>query len=229
MSTIDVPTRDGLMPAYVAPAARDAPARPPIVLIHEGFGLGHHTRTVADRLAARGHDVIAPHLHYRRTREAAAYDDIPLAIELTTAPTVAEILADFEAAAEIIARGRGSVLTMGFCFGGMVAYIAAARSDRVERAVAFYPVSIRRVWDEVGPPRRPVLVFFGDADQIIDPEEQAWVARLADDPELDVIVRSFPDAPHGYFNDVGPDRYDEAASQASWDQLTRFFDTEVTA
>ena len=227
MTVIDVPTRDGLMPAYLARAAETAPLRPPIVLIHEGFGLSLHTRTVADRFAALGHDVIAPHMYYRRTREPADYDDVPLAISLTQSVTVPEILADFEAAAAVVASGGRRVLTMGFCFGGAVAYIAAARSDRVDRAVAYYPVSIQRFWDEAGAPRRSMLVFYGDLDQLISPDERDWVRSLQDEPALDVRVQEFPDAPHGFFNDVGPDRYDSAASDASWAAVLDFFAEEA--
>jgi carboxymethylenebutenolidase len=226
MTDIDVPTADGFMPAYLARGAQGAPDRAPIVLVHEGFGLSLHTRTVADRLAARGHDVIAPHFYYRRTREAAAYDDIPLAVELTGSVTATQVLADFESAASIVARGDGPVLTMGFCFGGAVAYIAAAWSDRVDRAVAFYPVSIQKYWDEVGPPKRPLLVFYGDRDQFILPDERDWVKSLQG--ELDITVHEFPEAPHGYFNDVGPDRYDAEASEASWDLLIDFMDEAPT-
>ena len=221
---IDVPTADGLMPAYRVSAAEEAPIRPPVVLIHEGFGLTPHTRTVADRLAARGHDVIAPHFYYRKTRDVAAYDDIPLAVELTTSVKVPEILMDFDAAAAIVARGDEPVLTMGFCFGGAVAYIAAALSHRVDRAVSYYPVSIRRHWEEVGRPVRPMLVFFGDADEFITHEEQDWVGRLAGQPGLDVEVRVFPDAPHGFFNEVGPNRYDATAAEHSWAEAMAFFD-----
>lgn len=120
MTLIYVPTPEGLMPAYLARAAQGTPERPPIVLVHEAFGLNTHIQSIADRLAARGHDVIAPHFYYRTTREAAGYDNVPLAVELSTAMSVAEIVADFESAASVVSRGGEPVTAMGFCFGGAV-------------------------------------------------------------------------------------------------------------
>lgn len=225
MSAIDVPTPSGLMPAYMAPAADGAPERPPIVLIHEAFGLNSHIASIADRLAARGHDVIAPHLYYRRTRDAAGYDNVPLAVELSSEMPVADIVADFESAAAIVSRGDAPVIAMGFCFGGAVAYIVSALSDRVERAVAYYPVSILNYWDRVGTPKTPLLVYFGDNDEFLGPDERAWLADLDRDPATQMNIHVFPGAGHAFFNDARPDLYNEGPAQATWQETLQFVDT----
>lgn len=224
MTLIYVPTPEGLMPAYLARAAQGTPERPPIVLVHEAFGLNTHIQSIADRLAARGHDVIAPHFYYRTTREAAGYDNVPLAVELSTAMSVAEIVADFESAASVVSRGGEPVTAMGFCFGGAVSYIVSAQSDRVERAIAYYPVSILTYWDEVGVPKHPLLVYFGDNDEFLGPAERAWLADLDADPATSMRIQVFPGAGHAFFNDARPDLYNDGPAHETWVETLAFID-----
>jgi carboxymethylenebutenolidase len=225
MIDIAVPTSAGLMNAYRVRGGQGSPPRAPIVLIHEAFGLNDHIRSIADRLAERGHDVIAPHLYYRRTREPAAYDDVPLAVEMSKELSPADIVADLESAASVVSRGNdGRVVTIGFCFGGAVAYIGAALSDRVERAVSYYPVSILEYWDRVGPPQAPLLVYFGDEDEFLGPRERTWLADLGTDPATDVRIEVFPRAGHAFFNDVRPELYNAEPAKAAWVQTLDFID-----
>jgi len=58
---VDFEGASGTIPAYlVRPAPEEA--RPPVVVIHEIFGLGGHTRDVADRFAREGYVAMAPDL-----------------------------------------------------------------------------------------------------------------------------------------------------------------------
>lgn len=224
MTNVDIPTSSGLMPAYLVRGAQDTAKLPPVVLVHEAFGLNDHIRSIADRLAERGHDVIAPHLYYRRTSEPAGYDEVPLAVELSSEMPVSDIVADFDSAADVIGSRDTPVIALGYCFGGAVAYIAAALSTRVDRAVAYYPVSILNYWDRVGAPKRPLLVYFGDADEFLGPDERSWLAELDADPAMDMRINVFPDAGHAFFNDARPALYNEGPAVATWRETLAFFD-----
>jgi carboxymethylenebutenolidase len=224
MTWIDIPTPDGLMPAYLARAVQGTPDLSPIVLVHEAFGLNRHIASIADRLAARGHDVIAPHLYYRTSRDAAGYDNVPLAVDLSVAMSIPDIVADFESAAAIVAKGSEKVMSLGFCFGGAVSYIVSTLSDRVERAVGYYPVSILNYWDRVGTPRVPLLVYFGDNDEFLGPDERAWLADLDADPKTNMSIRVFPGAGHAFFNDARPDLYNEGPALTTWEETLGFFE-----
>jgi len=228
LEDIEVTTPSGVMPAYLARAAPGSPKRPPVVLLHEAFGLNDHIRSIADRLAWLGHDAIAPHLYYRRTREPAAYDDVPLAVELASELSIPDIVADFDAAAARVTNGDESVIALGYCFGGAVAYIAAALSARVERAVAYYPVSILNYWDRAGAPRAPLLVYFGDDDEFLGPDERNWLAGLHRDRSVKMRTRIFPGAGHAFFNDARPDLYHDDSALESWAETLRFFDQGLT-
>jgi carboxymethylenebutenolidase len=54
-------TKDDAIEAYLA-APDDNDRHPGVIMIHEIFGLDDHTKNVADRLAAEGYTVLAPHL-----------------------------------------------------------------------------------------------------------------------------------------------------------------------
>ena len=54
-------TKDDSIEAYLA-APDDNDKHPGVIMIHEIFGLDEHTKNVADRLAAEGYVVLAPHL-----------------------------------------------------------------------------------------------------------------------------------------------------------------------
>lgn len=213
---IDIPTSAGLMPAYHRRPAQGAHERHPVVLVHEGFGLNRHIESIADRLAARGHPVVAPHLYYRSTRDSAAYTDVPMALDLARRLVVDEVVDDIERAACVVARPGRPVACLGFCTGGAVAYIAAARCRSVDRAVAYYPVSILNYWDAVGPPKAGLTILFGDRDEFLGPPERAWLSGLSDAPASTVTVEIHGDAGHAFFNDARPDLYARGPAQASW-------------
>jgi len=70
---------------------------------------------------------------------------------------------DVQAAIER-ARGAGKVGVVGYCWGGTIAYLAAAR-NRIDAAVAYYGGGINRYLAEK--PRAPVMFHFGEKDSHI--------------------------------------------------------------
>src|SRR6476619_3397648 len=62
-SEVDIRTRQGVMPAYVAEPAT-APPWPGVVVIHDFTGMSHDLRAQADWLAAAGYLAVAPDLYY---------------------------------------------------------------------------------------------------------------------------------------------------------------------
>src|SRR6478752_10076761 len=66
-SEVDIRTRQGVMPAYVAEPTT-APPWPGVVVIHDFTGMSHDLRAQADWLAGVGFVTVAPDLYYWGSR-----------------------------------------------------------------------------------------------------------------------------------------------------------------
>jgi carboxymethylenebutenolidase len=138
-------------------------------------------------------------------------------------------LADMQTAVDDLhARGAPRVACWGFCSGGRLAYVAAARVTGLAGAVAYYGF----LRDEpgrlsplaLGPEIRiPVLGVFGGADPGI-PANQIAALEAAVSGDREFVT--YPDAPHGFL------RYEPSQHQAAVDDALgrtfRFFRRVLT-
>ena len=145
--------------AYLAEPARRP--RGGIVVIQEIFGVTQHIRDVADQYAAAGYLSIAPALFDRvEAGVDVAYNDVQRAMTYAKAMQTDKVMLDLQSAIERIAvAGRTGVV--GYCWGGTMAYIAAARLN-IAAAVAYYGGGIDSHLGEK--PRVPVMFHYGEHD-----------------------------------------------------------------
>jgi carboxymethylenebutenolidase len=137
---------------------------------------------------------------------------------------------DVRAAAErlrTLGEGRGrAIFTIGFCFGGRLAYMTATMGLDLAGAIGFYgwPVGSARSdvpapADSTGLMRGAVLGIFGGADPGIPAEAiETFEAALSAAGVPNEIV-TYPGAPHSFF-----DRKQEDYAQASEDAWERVLD-----
>lgn len=120
-----------------------------IVVIQEIFGVNHHIRSVCDRLAQAGYVAIAPSIFDRiEPNFTSGYtpDEVANARKFVANPDWAAMLLDTQAAIDAV-RSIGPVGIIGFCLGGSVAYVAAARLSNLS-AVGYYGGAVVRFADE---------------------------------------------------------------------------------
>lgn len=157
---VELTATDGhRLSAYLA-EPKAAP-RGGIVVIQEIFGVTRHIRAVADQYAAAGFIAVAPALFDRVERNVdVPYTDMAKGFGYMQALNNDQVMLDVQAG---IARvgAAGKVAVVGFCWGGTVAYLAAARLD-IDAAVAYYGGGINRYTAEK--PRVPVMFHFGEKD-----------------------------------------------------------------
>lgn len=178
-------------------AYRAAPAGPPrggLVVAQEIFGVNSHIRSICDGFAADGYLAIAPALFDRCRRGVDigySPEDIAAGRELKAAVAMDATMQDVEAA-RAAAAGAGKVGIVGYCWGGLVAWHAAARIDGLACAVPYYGGGMIDAIDLQ--PRCPVMMHFGELDAGIPVE---GVKRLAAaHPETQVFI--YPGANHGF-------------------------------
>lgn len=181
-----------------------------VVMAPEIFGVNDHIRSVADGYAADGYLVLAPALFDRvRRHYEAGYSpaDIQAGLALMKKIAMDDALKDI-AAAVAHASAAGRVAIVGYCWGGTVAWVAAARTPGLACAVAYYGGGMPGHAAEV--PRCPVMCHFGEQDKSPSPAQAR--ALLAEHPE--VTAHFYEGAGHGFNCDPRPSFHREAARRA---------------
>jgi len=189
-----------------------------IVVIQEIFGVTRHIRAVADQYAAAGFLAIAPALFDRVERNVdVPYTDMARGFGYVQALNNEQVLLDVQAAIERV-RTAGKVGVVGFCWGGTVAYLAAART-KIDAAVVYYGGGINRHATEK--PQVPVMFHFGEKDRHIP---QSAVAEIkAAYPQG--IYHLYP-ADHG-FNCTDRASFDPASAKLALERSLEFLHRHV--
>ncbi len=226
--TITLPGLNGedRVPAYRArPEGRPRGA---IVLIPEVFGLNRGIRARADQLATTGYDVIAPEIFWRVAPGKQLDPDLPGQLEEAIGDMqkydVATGIGDLEATirhARDLVGGR-KVGVVGYCFGGLLAYLCATRTD-ADASVGYYGGGIDAYLGEAHGIANPLLLHFAEQDGLI-PAEAREKIHAALDASPHVTIHDYAHVDHGFATSFGSRRDDAAATLA--DSRTEAFFAE---
>lgn len=202
--------------AYVAEPS--GTPRGAVVVIQEIFGVNQHIREVTDGYAAAGYYAIAPKIFDRLERDIElgyAQDDMGKGIDLAFQQLDhAMALADVQAAINT-AAAHGKVGVVGYCFGGLLTWLAACSLENVAAASSYYGGGVAGQMDKS--PNCPVIMHFGELDAHI-PMSDVETVKAAQ-PDVPVFVYN---ADHG-FNCDHRGSYDaDAASTALQRTLEHF-------
>jgi carboxymethylenebutenolidase len=187
-----------------------------MVVAQEIFGVNSHIRNVCDRLAEAGYVAVAPALFDRFVRDfesGYAPDEVAHARSHLGNIDWDKMLLDIDAAAQDV-RPAGPVGVIGFCMGGSVAFLAAARLSGLSAAVAFYGGQIIRFADEK--PKCPVQMHFGQRDDHIPMSDVATIRGKQ--PTAEIHDYS---AGHGFYCDERGSFHAESA-QLAWQRTLDF-------
>ena len=190
-----------------------------LVVIQEIFGVNAHMRDVVDRFAGLGYTAIAPaFFDHVESGVELGYDEAGFAKGRRLAGEVGleRALEDVASAAEAIASA-GKIGTVGYCWGGSVALLAALRLGLP--SVSYYGARNLPFLHET--PKAPVMFHFGEKDQHITPEMVAKHREAL--PQMEVFT--YP-ADHGFNRDVGAS-YDEASAKLALQRTMAFFDQHL--
>jgi carboxymethylenebutenolidase len=226
-----VQTSDGPMRLYEA--VPDGAPKGAVIVIMEAFGVNDHIEDVTRRAAAAGYHAVAPDLFHRSGGGAIAYDDFSRMMELFAGVNDEGLLVDVDATLDHLRSagfGDDRIGIVGFCFGGRVAFLVAARR-RIGAAVTFYgggivtknPLGFEALVDEAKTLATPWLGLFGDKDKGIPVADVETLRAELDaaNPVPHDVVRY--DADHGFHCDGRPAVYDEAAATDGWRRTIAWF------
>jgi carboxymethylenebutenolidase len=159
-------------------AYRAEPAGKPrgaLVVIQEIFGVNGHIRGVADGFAADGYSAIAPALFDRTERGVDigySQPEIDRGRAVMQKIPLDDALKDVAASITAVAAA-GKVGIVGYCWGGTVAWVAAAKLDGLACAVSYYGGGVAA--NATLAPKCPVMFHFGETDHAISMEAVAQV------------------------------------------------------
>jgi carboxymethylenebutenolidase len=213
---IDTLDRDGAFDAYLAEPA--GPARGAIVVIQEIFGVNAGIRRKCDQLAEAGFVAIAPDLFWRLEPgielDPDIADQMQAALDWMGKFDQDQGIRDIEATIHA-ARAKvdgGKVGAVGYCLGGRLAYMTAARTD-IDATVGYYAVGIDGLLREKHAIARPLMMHIAGADHFVPAEVQAAMHEGLDDHPK-VTLHDYADVDHGFATEFGQRRVDDAAQLA---------------
>ena len=230
---VTLPVADGTeMRAYAAFPSSTGPV-PGILLLQEAFGVNHHIRSVADRLAAAGYAVVAPELFHRTAAPGLeiAYNDFPSAAPHFQGITVEGLTADVQAAhrwlqAQALVMGD-KIGSIGFCLGGRVSFLANAVLP-LAAGVSYYGGGTHLLKDRAPELHAPHLFFWGGLDAHIKPEHIAEVTEAVAAAGKSFINTVISYADHGFHCDERPSYHPQVAAEA-WALTLAFFQEKLGA
>jgi len=198
---------------------------PGILVFQEAFGVNAHIRDVTDRFARLGYLAAAPELYHRTAPGfEGRYDDFDSVRRHMSAMTVEGIEADARATFELLRSDEacsGRVVSIGFCMGGRVSYIANSILP-LAAAVSFYGGGIApALLDRAQRQSAPILLFWGGLDKHIGEEQRGAVRNALSAASKPFIETLFSFADHGFFCDQRASHDPEAARDA-WALTTSF-------
>ncbi len=202
--------------AYLAEA--EGKPKGGLVVIQEIFGVNAHIRSVADRFAAMGYTAVAPaFFDHLESGVEMGYSDASMAKgrQLVTELGLDRAVEDVASAAEAIASA-GKIGTVGYCWGGTVAFLSAIRLGLP--SVSYYGArNVPFLGEKL---QASVMFHFGEEDPSIPPE---MVAKHRDMlPQMDVY--SYPGAGHAFNRDIDPSHYHQASAELALKRSMAFFD-----
>jgi len=220
-----ITTPDGSFSAYVARPAKSPSAA--VVVIQEIFGVNAVMREITDGLAAQGYLAICPDLFWRIEPGIDITDQSEAewkrAFELFNAFDVDAGVKDIAAT---IAAARqdpgcnGKVGSVGFCLGGLLAFLSATRTD-VDAAVSYYGVGIDGRVGEADKMTRPLMMHIAEEDGFVSKEAQATIKAALNGQRL-VEIHSYPGLDHAFAR-RGGQHYDDAGANLAGQRTLDFF------
>jgi carboxymethylenebutenolidase len=204
MPEIEIAAADGSgkFGAYVAmPKTTPAGA---VVMIQEIFGVNVTMRQLSDWVAEMGFIAISPDLFWRQEKGVqldpdagqAQWDKAFALMKGMDQDKAVEDLKSTIAHARKMDGANGKVATMGFCLGGRLAFMTAARTD-ADANISYYGVGIEGLLGEAGAIKAPLILHIAEKDKFVPAEAQAKILEgLKGHAQASVYV--YPGVDHAF-------------------------------
>lgn len=168
-----------------------------LLVLQEIFGLTDHLKRLCAKFAEKGYAVCAPALFDRVERGlnlAYVGDDYQKGLNLRKDMRPEWMMLDCQAGIEML-RPAGRVGTIGYCYGGYVAWLAATELNTLDCAISLYGGGVADICERET--KCAVQLHFGDSDRAIPLDHVQRIKNAH--PEIPTYV--YDDAPHAFCTD----------------------------
>ena len=224
---------DTVLKGYLAENRALKGEQPAVLVVHEWWGHNEYARKRARMLADMGYVALAVDM-YGDGKTAQHPDDAgKFAAEVMKNKAVGE--ARFNAALEFIKQQPSvdptRIAAIGYCFGGGVVLHMARQGADLKGVVSFHGSLATDMPAKVGAVKAKVLVFSGDADKMIPPEQVADFKDEMTKAGASFRFVGYPGVMHSFTNPEAdafakkfklPMAYNKKADQGSWAQTKKF-------
>jgi carboxymethylenebutenolidase len=208
-------------------AMPDGGTGPGIIVIQEIFGVNAFMRQMCDEYAKQGYVAICPDLFWRQQPGIQLSDKTPSewdkAMDLykgfDTEAGVRDLLSTL-AHIRAMKECSGKVGAVGYCLGGKMAYLMAARCD-VDATVSYYGVELEKYLDEVHDIRMPLILHIAALDSHVQgPVREKILKSVARNPVITAYV--YEGADHAFAR-IGGKNYNKEAADLANQRSKEFF------
>jgi carboxymethylenebutenolidase len=209
---------------------------PAVIVIQEAFGANDQIQGWSRRLAAEGYYTAAPVLYHRNgINPTTAYDAQDEFMKLRLGISNDAMVTDLTALMDYFKRSPNvdetRVGIVGFCMGGTVSFMAAARVPGIKAAAVYYGNRILvpdveggpTLLDEASNIKGPLIGFFGALDAGMTGEQLEVVKGKLKNAGVDADINLYEGAGHGFMRDDDPGVFNKAASDDAWEKTLAFF------
>lgn len=222
--TFDSPLGLGNVKGYFVKPANLSGTAPAVLVVHENRGLNPYVKDVARRVAKAGFIAFAPDILHT-LGGYPGNDDEGRAMQRTLDRT--KIEQDFIASANYLKNHKlssGKIGGVGFCFGGYIINMLAARApDVINAGVPFYGTpAAKELRKNI---KSPLMIQLGELDNRVN---ATWAEYEQDliESGVDYVMHMYDKANHGFHND-STSRYDKKNADLAWDRTIAFFNRHL--
>ena len=196
---------------------------PGVVVIQEWWGLQDQVKAVCDRFARAGFSALAPDLY--RGKVVPYHDSEQAGKEMNSLDFIDATTQTVRGAVEFLGRNGAKIGITGYCMGGAIVVIAAAKVPGLSAGVAYYGLPPEQA-AKASDVKIPLQGHFANQDDWCTPDKvDAFEKALKAAGKPAELFRY--DAHHAFANEQRVSVHDRAAAERAWGRTTAFFEKHL--
>ena len=224
--TVEFPSNGSAANGYlVRPAGGSGPG---VVVVQEWWGLDSGIKTQAERLGAAGFVALVPDLYHG---ELAEHTEMDKAGKLMSQLPPDRAARDMSGAVDFLAgasTGNG-IGVIGFCMGGMLAWLLATnRPDRIKAVVSFYGFPQGEMEPDWSQLQAPVRGHMAENDDFFGPDGARALETKLQGMGKDCEITVHPGTGHAF---MGPHNalgtFNEELAEQIWPGVITFLHEQL--